>query len=244
MLHVADKPTRLGRERVGEQRARPSPAIHEEQALEERHQLFSPETEDGWRDAQLGPGGVPHLVTPQHGQGVEPEQAGAPDRLVLAGGERGPQPAFAEHVGQQRQLAVREAFSAEPRQPPRNGDAGSRAQPSQRAPALLGEERMAERGADDPPEAGPHPEDRFDPVVDEGRRGGHDHAPVPRVEAHDLHPLARRPAAMELCAVTSSPVAGSSSSVSHATHLPMLGRAPTTFRVEGWSPFNSSSRSV
>ncbi len=44
-------------------------------------------------------------------------------------------------------------------------------------------------------------------------------------------------------AVTSSPVAVSTIGVSHATHLPIAGRDPTMFSVDGCSPESSSSTS-
>ena len=134
---------------------------------------------------------------------------------------------------------------AEPGQPPRHRDAlAGRSSASGRQPSV-GEERMAERGAHHPAEAGADPVDRL-----ACRRRRRPTAWPPRrrpsrgsSETTCTHsPLV--PRRCSSAAVTSSPVAGSSSSVSQATHLPIDGRAPMTFRVEGWSPLSSSSRST
>ena len=81
-------------------------------------------------------------------------------------------------------------------------------------------------------------------VIDEGRRRGHLEAA--RCGRGPRPAPSRRPSlgGAGLGRVTSSPVAGSSTRVSAATHLPIDGRAPTTFSVEGCRPVSSSSRSV
>ena len=86
------------------------------------------------------------------------------------------------------------------------------------------------------PEPGAHLEHRLHAVVDERRRRGHLRTGrCGRATTTCTHSPAD-PRRYSSSAVTSSPVAGSSISVSQATHLPIDGRAPTTFSVEGCKP--------
>ena len=174
---------------------------------------------------------------------------GAPPVLDVGGHlpVLGPQPRAAfvlarrhHQVGEQHDLVGGQAQRAE------HGDGGRRQPPrgqvGQRPPALGGEEQVAGGRADLAARAGADPVHRLDAVVHEGAGLGLDHPPA--LEGQDRHGLAAVPARCNWAAVRSSPVAGSTTSVSPATHFPIDGQAPTTTRVLGCRPDSNSSRST